>query len=229
MLLESVQIFGVNETLEKHMLIRRIGLYAMACLLLSSTALADISYQFKEGLDYNRLNAPMSGFEKSEGKQLVVEIFRYGCAGCYQLEIEEKAWLSNKSKNIDYEVIPFTTPGELTQMYSRVFYTIESLGKKQTLHKAFFSAIHNDGRSFQTEGDVAEFFTQNGIDKDVFKNHYYSQQVSRKIKRARKISEHIPEVHMPAIIVNGEYLIEQQFLFPVKAYFKIVNQIINEE
>lgn len=211
------------------MLIRRIGLYAMVCLLLSSAALADVFYQFREGLDYNRLNTLLPAFEKAEGKQSVVEIFRYGCMGCYKLEIEAEAWLSNKSENIDYEMIPFTTLNKLTQIYSRVFYTIESLGKKQTLHKAFFNAIHDDQHSFKTEEDVEEFFVQNAIHKNDFKKHYHSPEVGRKIERARKISEHIPEIHMPAIIVNGEYLIEEQFLFPTKGYFEIVNQIINEE
>ena len=89
---------------------------------------------------------------------------------------------------------------------ARVFYAFEALGATETMHKAYFDAIHKNRKTFVTEEQVAGWAGEYGIERqdflDTFFNSFY---VNSKVETARKLTGAYETDGVPTIIIDGKY------------------------
>jgi len=162
----------------------------------------------EEGLDYVELRPAQP--TESPGKIEVTEFFWYRCPHCYALEPQLTSWLKQLPKDVQFRRVPAIFSDEWA-IDGRIFYTLETLGVEDRVHKALFDAIHQ-GAGVRLKGDayakwVADWLAKNGVDPKKYDDTYRSFTVSTKLNRAKQMTAAYKFDGVPAIAVQGRYVV----------------------
>ena len=164
--------------------------------------------QWKPGVNYVPL-VPAQPTSVAPGKVEVVEVFWYACPHCYALEPFIQSWLKNKPEYIELVRVPVMW-GPVHRAHARLFYILESLGRKD-LHSKVFDAIHREQKMLvgndeaSTQKMQLDFAAANGIKAEDFMKAWDSFKVSSSLQRAQELTERYHVDGVPLIVVNGKY------------------------
>ncbi len=182
---------------------------------------------FDEGIEYQTVNPPMRA-EADNGRVEVVEVFWYGCPHCYNLEPGMEKWLANKPDNVDFIRLP-SPLNPSWAVHSRAFYAAQALGVLDKIHEPLFQAIQTDRRDLFTDQSMADFFEEQGIERDTYLKTARSFSVSIKVRRARQLGKHWGIHGVPAIIVNGKYTTDVGGAGGEEKMFEVIDQLVAQE
>ncbi len=167
---------------------------------------------------------PTSNPDKIE----VVELFWYGCPHCYRLEPALQRWLRNKPADVEYVRVPAILP-ESWALLARAYYAAESLGVVEQIHQPLFDAYHAERRPLRTEDQVAEFFADQGVDKEAFRRAFRSFAVDGKVRKAKNLTKRYGINGVPALIVNGRWRTGPSLTRTNANLMRVLNQLIEQE
>jgi thiol:disulfide interchange protein DsbA len=166
------------------------------------------SGQWKPGVNYVPL-VPAQPTNVPAGKVEVVEVFWYACPHCYALEPFIQNWLKNKPEYVQFVRVPVMW-GPVHRAHARLFYILESLGRKDldakvfdTIHKEQNMLVGNDDAS--TQKMQRDFAVANGIKAEDFDKAWGSFAVNSNLQRAQQLTERYHVDGVPIIVVNGKY------------------------
>lgn len=191
-----------------------VSLFMFACL------------SFAAGQGYENLKAaqPTQDPDKVE----VIEFFWYGCPHCYQFEPEIVAWKATLPKNVSFIRQPAVF-NELWGKHAKAFFTAEVLGVADKVHADFFHAIQVKQEKLSSEEDLAAFFVAHGIDEVAFHDAYNSFIVDTKMRQAKAMGPRYGITGVPALVVNGKYLVNGRSAGDKGGMIKVVNELIAQE
>ena len=181
-----------------------------------------------EGIEYFRLPTPVPTATKD--KVEVLEAFSYGCPHCFHFEPIVNAWKKTLPPNtafVRFHVIFEGNPG--WEVLARTYYTAETLGLVEKLHQPLFSALHEKNRDLYTEGKMADFVAELGINKQDFVDAMHSFSVDSKMRRARDLTKRYGVDGVPTMIVNGKFRTSARYAGSNEAMLKIVDKLVLEE
>jgi protein dithiol oxidoreductase (disulfide-forming) len=162
---------------------------------------------FTEGVDYTVMKAPLA--TDNPARVEVIEMFWYGCPHCYELEPLIESWSKALPKDVEFKLIPAPL-NKNWEIAARVYYTLESMGLVEKLHAPLFDAIHRDHLRITNERALLEWLEGKGVDTKKFSAAYRSFSVESKIKRAQQITQAAGLEGVPALMVNGKYVVPGQ-------------------
>ena len=200
---------------------------AFLLMVLAGLSLFANAEEFQEGKDYLRLANPVP-ISNTEGKSEVVELFWYGCPHCYNLEPRIEQWVENKPDNVEFVRIPAVL-GRSWELGARAFFTADELGVLDTTHAKLFDAIHGEKRTINNKEQLAEFFAEQGVDKEAFSKAYDSFSVETKLKRSQQLVKRYRIDGVPAIIVNGKYMVTVSSAGSSARVFDVVDYLLAKE
>ena len=177
------------------------GVAAALTVAFSSAAMAN----FTAGKDYTVLQNP--GTVTVPGKLEVREFFWYGCGHCFTLEPHMQAWLKKIPKDVNF----IRTPAAMNKVWeqnARGYYVSEALGVRQKTHLPLFHAIHDKGQQIFDQKSQAKFFTQYGVPEAKFNSLYNSFAITAKVSQANKLAQQYQLTGVPAVVVNGKYVVQ---------------------
>lgn len=177
------------------------GVAAALTVAFSSAAMAN----FTAGKDYTVLQNP--GKATVPGKLEVREFFWYGCGHCFTLEPHMQAWLKKIPKDVNF----IRTPAAMNKVWeqnARGYYVSEALGVRQKTHLPLFHAIHDKGQQIFDQKSQAKFFTQYGVPEAKFNSLYNSFAITAKVSQANKLAQQYQLTGVPAVVVNGKYVVQ---------------------
>jgi protein dithiol oxidoreductase (disulfide-forming) len=163
---------------------------------------------WKAGVNYTPL-VPAQPTNVPAGKVEVVEVFWYACPHCYALEPFIQSWLKNKPDYIEFVRIPVMW-GPVHRAHARLFYILESLGRRD-LHAKVFDTIHKQQNLLVGNDEAStrklqlDFATANGITADDFNKAWDSFSVNSSLQRAEQLTERYHVEGVPLIVINGKY------------------------
>lgn len=199
------------------------SLMAVILSVLSFTVTAET---FREGVDYKMLSTPV---EVDNPKNIEVrEFFWFGCPHCFALEAQLADWKKTMPEGVDF----VATPAPLNKAWkphAHAFYIAEALGKLDEIGPALFDVIHVDKKRVTSQDQLAEFFTQYGVTEDEFNKLYNSFSVRVNVRKAEALAKTYRLTGVPAIIVNGKYLVENRTAKTNERMIEIVNFLIDKE
>lgn len=139
----------------------------------------------------------------------VVEIFSYACPACNTFEPYISKWIEAQKEVDDIKVIPLAAPGQgVWTLYAQVFYTLEAMNELDRGHKAFFNAVHKEGKRFINQNQIADYMAQQGIDRDKFLKAWNGFSAKSSFNRGTELINSQYQVPFtPAIIVDGRYVL----------------------
>jgi thiol:disulfide interchange protein DsbA len=90
---------------------------------------------------------------------------------------------------------------------ARLFYALEVTGDLARLDSAVFDALHKAGSKLYDDKSIIEWVTAQGIDAKKFTEAYNSFGVVSKAKRADQMVQAYKIQGVPAMAVDGKYLV----------------------
>lgn len=172
-------------------------------IVLAQADSAPASGRFELGTHYQRFPAAQ-GTSSSPDLIEVAEIFWYGCPHCYTFDPYLENWRKNLPDDVSFVRIPAVWNSVL-QIHARAFYTAEALDVVAELHSPIFREIHNNQNFLDSQGALAEFFEQHGVEADAFNAAYESFAVNTKLNRADELSRRYRIASVPTVVINGKY------------------------
>jgi thiol:disulfide interchange protein DsbA len=155
------------------------------------------------GKEYKVLERAQATDEK-DGKVEVLEFFFYSCPHCNMLDPVLSSWVKRQGKDIAFKRIPVDF-GPSQQAYQKMYYTLEAMGKLDTMHSLIFKAIHVDRTPLFTEKQIISFLVKHGIDEKKYLEISKSFAVAAKISRAKALQSTYQVNQVPTLIVGGRY------------------------
>jgi len=180
---------------------------------------------YEEGKHYKRVDqARVIDSDKVE----ILEFFWYGCPHCYSFEPKLGEWKKNKPGNVEFMRIPATFQ-PLWVLHARAYYALQMLGVGEDIHLKFFSEIHNKKNYMKTLDALTAFVQKQGVDKSEFVDAMNSFTVETQVRKATKLVTDYKLNGVPAVAVNGKYLISASMAGSYDNMIKIMNYLIEKE
>jgi thiol:disulfide interchange protein DsbA len=183
---------------------RKILYYILLPAILFFSSLWIISYTSptSAALGYQEISPPIN----TEPRQpALIEFFSYGCPACYAAEPQLIQWLS-EHPSVHLQRIPvlFQTSWLI---YARTYYAVKQLGVSEKVTLAFFKAIHDEGRDLSTPEKIANFLSEQGVEKSKFLDAFnFSPAIDGQVNRGDKLARQYKVFAIPTFVVNGKYL-----------------------
>ena len=210
---------------------RRIAASA-AILFASFSSFAAENHDHKEApiVDmskaYTLLEQPQA--VPANGKIHVEELFWYGCGHCFSLEEHVQSWAAQLPADVEFSRIPAMF-GKSWVIHAQLYYMGEVLGITKQSHGDIFKAIHINGQRLQRKSDQKEFFATYGVSAEDFDKAYSSFTVKSRLQQGDKRIRAYRVSGVPAVVVNGKYLVDASSAGGQKNIFKVVNYLIEQE
>ncbi|GAW86052.1 thiol:disulfide interchange protein DsbA [Bathymodiolus platifrons methanotrophic gill symbiont] len=192
--------------------------------LLSLFVFASVS--FAAGKGYKDLSATQP--TQDPAKVEVIEFFWYGCPHCYQFEPALDEWKANLPENVTFIRQPAVFSAVWAK-HAKAYFTAEVLGVVDKVHADFFLDIQVKKQKLTSEEDLAVFFVAHGVDKAAFHDAYNSFIVDTKMRQAKTMGPRYGITGVPAIVVNGKYLVNGKTAGSHGGMIKVMNELIAQE
>ena len=190
--------------------------------ILSGMACAE---SYEEGKHYKRVDQPrMIDSDNVE----VLEFFWYGCPHCYSFEPVVSKWKQTKPENVEFVRVPATFQ-PLWVLHARAYYALQMLGAGEKIHPKFFSEIHNKKNYMKTLDAITVFVQEHGVERAEFVDAMNSFTVETQVRKATKLVADYKLSGVPAVTVNGKYLISASMAGNYDNMIKIMNYLIEKE
>jgi thiol:disulfide interchange protein DsbA len=161
----------------------------------------------------------------AKGKIEVVEFFWYGCPHCYNLEPYIEAWLKKLPPDVEFKRIPAI----FNQRWAHdaaIFYTLESMGLLEKLHRPLFDAIHKDRLQTDNQAALSEWLQKQKVDPNKFMDTMKSFGVQSKTKRALQQTVAYKIDGTPAMAVQGRYTVSADQGRSQQGMLQAVDQVV---
>jgi len=160
-------------------------------------------YQAGEGKDYEILVTPVRTADPA--KIEVAEAFWYGCPHCFHFEPALQYWITKMPGDVYFVGIPVVWDNPTRALHAKMYYTAQQLKKLDKLHGAIFTAMNIDKKPLDSEGAIAKFFSDNGVDPKDFAKTFNSFGVDSLVKQSDAKVRGYNVTGTPTMIVNGKY------------------------
>lgn len=204
------------------MKLRNLALMA----LLAITAVVSHAEQYVAGQQYKVLANPT--LPRNPEKVEVVEVFWYGCGHCNHFEPTVQAWKKFLQADVDFYQMPAQFSRQW-KIHAGLFYLTQALNINDKVHQAIFDEIHKKRNPLLDKDDQKAFLAQYGVSEEDFDKYDDSFGVRRQLKMADQMVRTWGISGVPAIIVNGKYLVNASSAGGEEKVFEVVNYLIEQE
>ncbi len=153
---------------------------------------------------YTELKPPVQ--VETEGKIEVLEFFWYGCIHCYNLEPLLEPWVKKLPREAQFRRVPAVF-NERWAHDATIFYTFETLGVLDRMHRPFFDAIHRDRLRTDDPKALAEWLQKQGLDANKFTDTMKSFGVQSRMRRAAALTTAYKVDGTPSLAVQGRFTV----------------------
>ena len=193
-------------------------------LVVSGSALAQLA--FVAGADYQPISPAVKTGQPD--KVVVTEMFWYGCPHCFRFEPYVERWSAELPEGVVFEQVPSSLNPRWTE-HARAYYAFKLMGVLDQVHRQFFDAIHLQRRRLDSVDTIAEFVTEQGLDEKAFREFYFSFPVETQIRKNIGREKRYGHRGVPAVIVNGKYLVSASQAGSNERMIQIINFLVTEE
>ncbi|WP_313953077.1 thiol:disulfide interchange protein DsbA/DsbL [Accumulibacter sp.] len=179
---------------------RWIGLITLAFLAAALPARAELTI----GRDYVAI-VPAQATD-NPAKIEVLEFFSYGCPHCSDFHPTVSKWSAALPSDVVFKRVPISFARPQWASLSQLYYALEATGDLAKLDGAVFQALHQQGSKLYDDKSIIAWVTAQGVDSKKFTDAYNSFGVVSKAKRADQLAHSYKIQGVPALAVDGKYL-----------------------
>ena len=192
--------------------------------MFSGTAFAQMA--FTAGTDYQPISPAVKTTDPD--KVVVTEIFWYGCPHCFRFEPYVERWAAGLPDGVVFEQVPSSLNPRWAE-HARAYYAFKMMGAHEQSHKALFDAIHLERQRLEKLDQLAEFASSLGLDEKAFRENFFSFPVETQIRKNMQKEKRYGHRGVPAVIVNGKYLVSASSAGSNERMIQIMNFLVAQE
>jgi thiol:disulfide interchange protein DsbA len=148
----------------------------------------------------------------------VTVVFSYLCNHCNVLEPYVEAWVKRQDDNVRMNRMHVNFGGA-SEMYARAYIVSEMTGVTEQSHPALMKAIWQERKRFRNVDQLAEFYSQFGLEKERFMANFQSFAADSQLRRVERDTQIFGVTGTPSIIVNRKYRVPNStFVWEVVDY-----------
>lgn len=183
--------------------------------------------EFSPGNGYKLLDNPVTVM--ADGKIHVEEAFWYGCPHCFKLESMITPWSKNLAADVNLTSVPAQF-GRPWVSHAQFYYTAQVLGVLDQVHEDIFNAFHVKRQQLLAKSDQRKFLMDKaGVSVADFDKAYDSFTVKSRLKQANQRIDAFGINGVPAIIVQGKYVVDAGTAGGQQNMLKVVDFLIEKE
>lgn len=182
---------------------------------------------YQEGLHYFLIDgAPAANTGPTE----LVEAFSYLCSHCSTFEPYISAWIKRKPENVGFRRIPVVFGRGSWELYARGYVTAQMMNVGEEAHTALMDRLWKEKKVMRSMEELAEFYSQFGVDKDKFIATSTSFAVETTLKKDQLKVQSYGVTGTPTLILNGKYRIAGNAAVPsFEVMLDVVDYLISTE
>ncbi|MBK7900207.1 MAG: thiol:disulfide interchange protein DsbA/DsbL [Azonexus sp.] len=181
---------------------------AVRVMLGSALAASLPAFAQGQGREYVLIEPPQP--TDNPGKIEVVEFFSYGCPHCSDFHPLLSAWIAKQAADVVVRKVPVTFGRAAWSNIARLFYALETTGDLARLDADVFKAIHAERQNLFEERGINEWVAKKGVDPKKFADAFASFGVQSKVKRGDQMAQAYRIQGVPALGVQGRYLVGER-------------------
>ena len=181
-----------------------LALCAAPALLATPALRAQAPFVPEEGTNYNVVPRPQP--TDAPGKVEVLDFFWYGCPHCFAFLPDLEAWRKRLPADVAYKHAPVDFGDRGREPHSRIYATLQALGKVEELHVKVFEAYHIQHKRLVDPDEVANLMLANGIARDQWLATYNSFSVANMVNRERLTFQNYGVDGTPMLGIDGRFL-----------------------
>ena len=190
----------------------------------ADAAEAPANSRFVAGRHYQVLN-PAQPTNVAPGKVEVVDVFWYGCGGCFALAPYLEAWKANMPAAAEYVQVPATLNASW-QPHARLYYATRALGIADQTHSAIFREYHVNRNPLNTLDSMIEFLGKYGVSAEDAREALTSFGVDAELRAADIRARRYGLMFVPAVVVNGKYVVGVEQAGGLQAAIEVINHLV---
>ena len=180
---------------------------------------------FEEGRHYHAIGSPATA---PSDRVEVIEAFAYPCPACRSFLPIITNWAEDLPEHVTLSHLPVgLQPG--WDVFARVYYTADVLGLGHDAHEAMFQALHDERRQFRSIEDIAEVYTDFGVDVEEFVNTSQSFAVDGRMRRNRNEIMRFGVRGTPSMIVQGKWRLSPTDFSSYQEMLAAVDYLVERE
>ncbi|RPI47375.1 MAG: thiol:disulfide interchange protein DsbA/DsbL [Betaproteobacteria bacterium] len=203
------------------------GALALVCLLAAAGIMAQSAapVALSAGKNYREIpQQPIADASRVE----VIDFFFYGCPFCNELRPMLERWRKGLSADVVFRRVP-TVRHDSWAPLARTYFTLDALGESERLHEEVYKSYHDEELHMSKPDVMADWASRQGIERQRWLEVYNSQDVSRRVEHARKLTRDYDIQGTPSIVVNGRYLTSSGLTDDVKLVVPVVQLLVDRE
>jgi len=156
----------------------------------------------------------------------VIEFFSYGCPHCSDFHPVLGKWAATLPGDVVLVRVPITFGRPQWASLAKLYYALEATGDLARLDGAVFEALHRKGSKLYDDRSVADWVKAQGVDGKKFADAYSSFGVVSKVKRADQMAQAYKIQGVPALAVDGKYLVRGKEIKGLPDLVLLTDQVI---
>ena len=180
-------------------------IFAVALMFGSQLAMAQAE-PYQEGVHYFKINQVPA--DNGSGTIEVTELFSYACSHCNTFEPYLESWNATKPDNVEFNRIGVAFGRKAWEMLARSYITAEMLGIAEQSHPAMMDAIWKERKQFRTLDELADFYTQFGVERSAFLANYQSFAADSQLRKSQRDIQLFGITGTPSMVVNRKYRVQ---------------------
>lgn len=173
------------------------------CLLLGSQLTMAQQDQYQEGIHYFKIDQVPA--QNDSDIVEVTEIFSYACSHCNTIEPYIQNWKKNQPENVKLNRIAVAFGRKSWEMMARGYIVAEMMGIVEETHPAMMDAVWNERKQFRNLNELADFYSNFGVEKSAFIAHYQSFAADSQLRRSQRDVQLFGINGTPCLVVNRKY------------------------
>jgi len=193
--------------------------------LISSLAMSgpSLAAEPQAGRDYKAIDPPLA---TGKGKIEVIEFFSYGCSHCNDFNPVIGQWAAMLPKDVSFRRVPVSFNRPEWARLSRIYFALEAIGDLAKLDAAVFRAIHQERVVFRTDEAVISWAAGKGVDGKKFADAMAAFSMKSMVLRADQDATAARISGVPALVVDGKFLINNEAAANYGELLKLADSII---
>ena len=156
----------------------------------------------------------------------VIEFFSYGCNHCSDFHPLISKWAEKLPKDVSFRRVPVSFNRPEWARLAKIYYALEATGDLAKLDAAVFMAIHEQRVQFKTDEAVFAWVASKGADAKKFAEAFSAFSMQAKIQRADQDATAARIGGVPALAVDGKFLINNEAASNYEDLLRITDSVI---
>lgn len=205
-------------------MLKTLSQWFVAATLLFAVA---VHAEYQAGQHYKVLSEAVA--VPADGRIHVEEAFWYGCPHCFRLEDVLTPWKKTLPADVQFTGVPAMF-GRAWVAHAQLYHVADTLGVLNEVHTPIFRAINLERQPLLTRSDQRDFLVSKaGVSEADFDKAYESFAVKSRMKQADQRIRAFGISGVPALIVQGKYVVDSGSAGGMDQMLKVVDHLIAQE